>query len=55
MKMKLLQEIKSSTKNRIYGLIGEEVDLISDHGGVLIVKNKNGETFPVQRVKVEEK
>lgn len=54
--MKLLQEIKSSVKAvKVYGLPGEEVELISDHGGVLIVKNKKGDTFPVQKVKVEEK
>lgn len=53
--MKLLEEIKSRGKNaKVYGQIGEEVELISDHGEVLIVKNKKGDTFPVQKVKVEE-
>jgi hypothetical protein len=50
----LLSDIVSNGKGgKVYGKKGEQVQLISDHDGVLIVEGK--ERFPVKKEMVKEK
>lgn len=52
----LLSDIVSNGKGgKVYGKKGEQVQLISDRGGVLIVEDKKGERFPVKKEDVKEK
>jgi hypothetical protein len=52
----LLSDIVSNGKGgKVYGKKGDEVRLISDRGGVLIVEDKKGERFPVKKEMVKEK
>jgi formylmethanofuran dehydrogenase subunit D len=48
--VKLTQTIRSACKpSIIYGNEGEEVNIIADHGEVMIVENKEGNKFPVNK------
>lgn len=50
----LLSDIVSNGKGgKVYGKKGEQVQLISDRGGVLIVEDKKGERFPVKKEDVK--
>lgn len=40
-------------KPTIYGKSGEKVEVISEHGDVLIVKGKKGDLFPVNIVQLK--
>lgn len=42
----------TAIKGKIYATKGTNVEIISEHGEVLIVKTKKGNTFPVMRDKV---
>lgn len=54
-KARLKEDIKSYKKNNkkevIYGLKGEIVDIIAEHGHILIVQGK--ERFSVDKLKLE--
>ncbi|WP_187774828.1 hypothetical protein [Pedobacter sp. BS3] len=53
---RLIEDIYSVFhKVRPYGLRGEMVTEIADHGHVLIVENKKGNRFPVLKTKLIEK
>ncbi|MGN6435971.1 MAG: hypothetical protein ACTHMM_05530 [Agriterribacter sp.] len=46
---KLKETIHSSTRSLCYGLAGDIVTIIADHGNVMIVESKVGNRFPVRR------
>jgi hypothetical protein len=48
--VRLTQTIRSACKpSIIYGNEGEEVNIIANHGEVMIVENKEGNKFPVNK------
>jgi hypothetical protein len=49
-KLIAIETIQSMTTKRIYADAGEELELLSDKGGIILVRGKRG-TFPVPREK----
>lgn len=49
---KLIEDVFSYKKTK-YASKGDEVKIISEHGEVLIVENKNGNRFPVKKIEIK--
>lgn len=50
--MKLKEDVYSTVNKNLYGRAGEEVEMVSERGDLLIVKGEKGR-FPVHKSKVD--